>query len=72
MALKPNARICRVREQVIEDLPSGLTLRFEAFQDGCRLVIAGRALPSGSREIIFDAEGRVTSVGAAGLRKLHL
>jgi hypothetical protein len=72
MALKPDAGICRIREQVIEDLPSGLTLQFEAFQDGCRLRIAGRALPTGNREIVFDAEGRVTSIGAAGLKKLPL
>jgi hypothetical protein len=72
MALKPDADICRVREQIIEDLPSGLTLQFEATEGGCRLVIAGRALPSGSREILFDAEGRVTGIRAASVKKLHL
>lgn len=65
MALKPNAGTCRVREQIIEDLPSGLTLQFEACEGGSRLVIAGRALVSGNREFLFDAEGRVIRIGAA-------
>jgi hypothetical protein len=72
MALKPNARVCRVLEQVIEDLPSGLTMHFEAWEGGCRLIIAGRALPSGHRELVFDAEGQVIRIGEAGLKKLHL
>jgi hypothetical protein len=72
MALKPDAGTCRVREQIIEDLPSGLTLQFEACEGGSRLVIAGRALRSGNREVVFDAEGDVIRVGAAGLKKLHL
>jgi hypothetical protein len=72
MALKPNAGTCRVREQVIEDLPSGLTLQFEACEGGTRLLIAGKVLASGNREIVFDAEGRVIRLGAAGLKKLHL
>lgn len=72
MALKPNAGTCRVREQIIEDLPSGLTLQFEACEGGVRLVIAGKVLASGNREIVFDAEGHVIRIGAAGLKKLHL
>lgn len=71
MALKPNAQTSRLREQTIEDLPSGLTLRFEAFEGGTRMLIAGRALPRGNREIVFDAEGRAISVGPA-LKKLHM
>ena len=62
MALKPDARTAYIREQVIEDLPSGLTLRFEAREGGTRLVIAGRVLPYGNREILFDAEGRLVRV----------
>jgi hypothetical protein len=63
MAVKPHARTTQLREQTIEDLPSGLTLRLEACDGGCRMVIAGRALPAGDREIVFDAEGR--AVGPA-------
>jgi len=65
MAVKPHAQTARLREQTIEDLPSGLTLRFEACDRGCRMVIAGSALPAGDREIVFDAEGRAVRVGPA-------
>ncbi len=56
MPIKPLARLCTIREQIVEDLPSGLTLQFEAFEGGVRLTIAGKALQS-SREIVFDTEG---------------
>ena len=63
MPLKPNGALCRVREQIIEDTQSGLTLQFEC-DDGClRLVIAGQNLPRGNREILFDAEGREAAAG---------
>lgn len=64
MTLKPKAQQCFVREQIIEDLPSGLTLQFEACEGGTRLVIAGKALAPGNREILFDAQGRATRAGA--------
>ena len=65
MAVKPHAQTAHLREQTIEDLPSGLTLRLEACDSGCRLGIARRALPAGDREIVFDAEGRAVRVGPA-------
>jgi hypothetical protein len=71
MAIKPNAVTCWLREQIIEDLPSGITLRVEKRKDGSRLTLVGRALPKGNREIVFDAEGRVVSVGPL-LKNLHL
>jgi hypothetical protein len=71
MAIKPNAATCWIREQAIEDLPSGLTLRFELQRAGSRLVIAGRALPGGRREVLFDAEGGAVAVGPP-LKKLQL
>jgi hypothetical protein len=71
MALKPNAGTCWLREQIVEDLPSGLTLRVESRADGTRLVLLGRALPGGRREILFDSEGRAMDVGPP-LEKLHL
>src|ERR1041385_5956188 len=37
MPLKPNGALCQVREQIIEDAASGLTLQFEG-GDGPRLV----------------------------------
>ena len=62
MALKPNAATCWIREQVVEDLPSGLTLRFEAGPGGTRLVISARALPGSRRVILFDSEGKAVEI----------
>ena len=56
--------MCRIREQIIEDLPSGLTLQFESFEGGVRLTISGRSLPA-NREILFDSEGRLMQVRPA-------
>ena len=65
MPIKPQAMPCRIREQIIEDLPSGLTLQFEATpQGGMRMVIAGRVLRSGKREIVFDRSGELSGVSA--------
>ena len=62
MPIKPSARQCYIREQIVEDLPSGLTLQFEAFEGGVRLTIASKALPT-HREIVFDTEGAVSTTG---------
>ena len=51
-----------IREQIVEDLPSGLTLQFETFEGGVRLTIASKALPT-SREIAFDTEGAASKTG---------
>jgi hypothetical protein len=52
--------MCWIREQIVEDLPSGLVLQFELLEGGgARLTLAGKALAGGNREILFDAEGRV-------------
>ena len=63
MPLKPNARMCKVREQIIEDFASGLTLQFECADGRLRLVIAGAPLAEGNREILFDEEGREVGAG---------
>lgn len=63
MPIKPNGTMCNVREQIIEDAASGLVLQFEC-NDGCmRLVIFGRSLPFGNREILFDAQGHEAGAG---------
>ena len=59
MAVKPNARDWTIKEQIIEDLVSGLTLQFEATPESdakFRLRIFGN-LPFGNREILFDVNG---------------
>ncbi len=64
MPIKPLARQCCIREQIVEDLPSGLTLQFEAVEGGVRLTIAGKALQS-NREIVFDTEGGAVKTQAS-------
>ena len=71
MATKPNAGTARILEQTIEDLPSGLTLMFEAHRGGTRLVIGGPSLRGGFREILFDAEGRLIASGPV-LKNVHM
>lgn len=63
MPLKPNGALCRVREQIIEDAASGLTLQFECSEGRLRLLIAGKPLSLGNREIFFDSEGREAGAG---------
>ena len=63
MPIKPNGSLCAIKEQIVEDLASGLILQFECQHGKTRLVIAGRALPFGNREIIFDREGRESAAG---------
>lgn len=65
MALKPNSVICKIREQIIEDPVSGLTIQFEAKDDGTtRLRLFGN-LPFGNREIVFDTDGQEAAAGVA-------
>ena len=63
MPLKPNGALCGIREQIVEDLASGLILQFECSNGHARLVIAGDALPFGNREIIFDKDGKESAAG---------
>jgi hypothetical protein len=63
MPLKPNGRLCQVREQIIEDAASGLTLQFECHEGRLRLLIAGTGLTMGNREILFDEQGREAGAG---------
>lgn len=63
MPLKPNGALCRVREQIIEDPASGLILQFECDDGRLRLVLAGRTMNVGNREILFDEQGREAGAG---------
>jgi hypothetical protein len=63
MPIKPNGALCAIKEQIVEFLATGLILQFECENGRTRLVIAGRALPFGNREIIFDDQGREAAAG---------
>lgn len=65
MATKPDAENWTIKEQIIEDPASGLTLLFKVMPDGNpRLQIFGD-LPLGNREIIFDGNGEEAGAGTA-------
>lgn len=60
MAIKPKGEMVHIKEQIIEDLVSGLTFLFEKCTDGgSKLIIYGAALPYGNREIFFDSKTRL-------------
>lgn len=63
MPIKPNGSMCGIREQIVEDQATGLILQFECENGKARLVIAGRSLPFGNREILFDADGCEAAAG---------
>jgi len=67
MALKPNGGMCLIREQIIEDPVSGLTIQF-AHVPGSdapfRLRIHGD-LPYGDRELLFNSAGEEAGAGTA-------
>jgi hypothetical protein len=63
MPVKPNGSLCSIREQIVEDVATGLILQFECVEGRARLVIAGEKLPFGNREILFDQDGRESASG---------
>lgn len=68
MAVKPNGGVCAIREQIIEDPVSGLTLQVAFMQDDAdapvRLRVFGN-LPYGNREFLFGPDGTLVGTGTA-------
>lgn len=72
MVAKPDGTMCAIREQIIEDQASGLTIQFESMPGSdapVRMRIFADNLPYGNREILFDQDGREAGAGTflAGL-----
>ncbi len=71
MAVKPNAKTLVIKEQIIEDPASGLTLMFEAYPEPhfdsirLRLRICGDSLPFGNRDLCFTKDGELGAAGTA-------
>ncbi len=63
MTLKPDGKQLTIREQIIEDAPSGLTFMFEKLPSGLSKLKIYGDLPLGNREIIFDQDGREAGGG---------
>ncbi len=63
MVAKPDAKDWVVKEQIIEDPVSGLTIQFAVDPEGLpRLVIFGD-LPDGNRDFIFGTDGIEAGAG---------
>lgn len=68
MAIKPSGSLCPIREQIIEDPVTGLSIQFIARPDTdapIRMVIFGAMPDGGSREILFDADGNEAGAGSS-------
>ena len=64
MAVKPEGRLLAIREQIVEDKASGLTLQFELRPDGHGVLRISGPLPHGGREFVFGHSGAIESSGA--------
>jgi len=68
MAIKPgDAGVCLIKEQIVEDPVSGLTVQFSCAPGTdapVRIRIFG-GLPYGNRELLFNAEGEMAGAGTA-------
>ena len=67
MAIKPGAQNWTIKEQIIVDDVSGLTLQFvrsSAEDAPMRLIVRG-ALPYGSREFLFTPDGEEAGAGVS-------
>ena len=65
MALKPNAQTWNIREQIVEDPASGLTLKFERRPDGLMALKIFGDLPYGNRDLLFKEDGGLAAAGTA-------
>jgi len=64
-----NDRPLTIKQQIIKDLPSGLTIIFEVVSSGeGRMRLRGSNLPFGNRDFQFDSNGELvgTGTGLAG------
>ncbi len=63
MAEKPNAKTIQLREQIIKDDVTGITIKIERTADGeGRLRLYGQ-IAYGHRDFAFDSAGRLVGTG---------
>ncbi len=65
MALRPKAKSWTIREQIVEDDPSGLTFQFEIDEKGRPCLYVYGDLPLGNREILFAHDGEEAAAGTS-------
>ena len=62
--IKPNAKECHIKEQLIDDPVTGLMLIFRVTPSGeARLHLIGTSLPFGNRDFQFDKDGVLAGTG---------
>ena len=62
--LKKDAKTLYIKEQLINDLATGLTVIFRVTTNGeARFHLLGDSLPFGNRDFQFDTEGRLIGTG---------
>uniref|UniRef100_A0A6M3LPF2 Uncharacterized protein n=1 Tax=viral metagenome TaxID=1070528 RepID=A0A6M3LPF2_9ZZZZ len=60
----PNAKTTNIKEQIIDDLVTGLMLVFSVTPSGeSRLHLVGDILPFGNRDFQFDCNGELAGTG---------
>jgi len=56
----------KIREQIIEDPATGLSIQFEALPDGeFAIRLFGECIRFGNREFVFDTHGEFAGAGTA-------
>ena len=64
--LKRDAKTLRIKEQMINDLVTGLTVILRVTPSGeARIEISGDILPFGDRSLQFDVDGRLVGTGTS-------
>jgi len=64
--LKRDAKTLRIKEQMINDLTTGLMVLLRVTPDGeARIEINGDTLPLGNRSFQFDSDGQLVSTGTS-------
>ena len=64
MNKKRRGRVVSIKEQIIEDIVTSLTLEFKSREDGeTRLYLRGDILPFGNREFHFNQDGCYVGTG---------
>lgn len=64
MPVKRDGKPCEIREQIIDDPASGLTIQFERLPTGeARMRLFGPSLEFGNRDFAFDADGELAGTG---------
>jgi hypothetical protein len=62
---KLHGKLCHIREQILCDRVSGVTLQFEVDTEGNSRVRLFGSMPFGNREFIFDHNGDESGAGIA-------